>query len=204
MVGAGINVFAVWNYIITKARASSVEINPRMLAFTLGGKESDIESALEFLQKPDPESRSKMEGGRRLIREGQFQYRVVNWDHYQRIRNEDDRREYNRRKQAEYRARKAGARQELSDPGDEPDTDKQRRAARANAKIAEQEAVQDEVRSRFNPGYDPKNEKPKVVIPSGETIKSVLEKNQRAAYEADKKLLSQSPGWKNSQPHPGE
>lgn len=108
MVGAGLNVFAVWNYIVTKNRLGYIEINPDLLAFVLGGKNckpSEIEAALEFLQKPDPKSRSKVADGRRLIKEGQFQYFVVNWEYYQRIRNEDDRREYNRVKQAEYRKR---------------------------------------------------------------------------------------------------
>lgn len=106
MVGAGINVFAVWDYMTTKARAGRVEVNPKLLAFTLGGDESEIISALEFLQKPDPNSRSKLEDGRRIIKEGQFQYRLVNWEFYQIIKNQDDRREYNRGKQAEYRAKK--------------------------------------------------------------------------------------------------
>lgn len=106
MVGAGINVFAVWNYIITKARGGAVEINPRLLAFTLGGREEEVASALEFLQQPDPISRSKDCEGRRLIKDGQFQYRVVNWEKYQEIKNAADKREYNRVKQAEYRANK--------------------------------------------------------------------------------------------------
>ncbi len=105
MIGAGINVFAVWNYIITKARAGRIEVNPKLLAFTLGGTEKEVESALVFLQQADPKSRSKLEHGRRIIKEGQFQYRLVNWEYYQVIRNENDRREYNRRKQAEYRSR---------------------------------------------------------------------------------------------------
>jgi hypothetical protein len=103
MVGAGINVFAVWNYIITKNRCGYIEINPKLLAMILGGEESEVVSALNFLQKPDPASRSKAEQGRRIIKEGQFQYRVVNWEYYQRIRNEADRREYNRVKQRQYR-----------------------------------------------------------------------------------------------------
>ena len=105
LIGAGLNVFAVWNYIITKSRAGYVEINPKLLAFTLGGKANEVEDALKFLQRPDPTSRSKAEDGRRLVKEGEYQYRVVNWEFYQRIKNEDDRREYNRRKQAEYRAK---------------------------------------------------------------------------------------------------
>lgn len=107
MVGSGIEVFAVWNYIIAKNREGHIEINPKLLAFTLGGTEDQINSALDFLQEPDPESRSKAEGGRRLLKEGQFQYRVVNWEYYQRIKNEADRREYNRLKQAEYRKNKS-------------------------------------------------------------------------------------------------
>jgi hypothetical protein len=106
MVGAGINVFAVWDYMTTKARAGRVEVNPKLLAFTLGGEESEIVSALDFLQRPDPNSRSKLEDGRRIVKEGQFQYRLVNWEFYQVIKNQDDRREYNRGKQAEYRAKK--------------------------------------------------------------------------------------------------
>jgi hypothetical protein len=108
MVGAGINVFAVWNYIITKARRGVVEVNPKLLAFTLGGNPDEVLDALAFLQKEDPDSRSKAEGGRRIIKEGEFQYRLVNWEYYDKIKNEDDRREYNRLKQAEYRSRKPG------------------------------------------------------------------------------------------------
>lgn len=105
MVGAGINVFAVWNYIITKARSGAVEVNPKLLAFTLGGTESEIVAALDFLQRPDPISRSKAEDGRRIVKDGQFQYRVVNWEKYQAIKNAADKREYNRVKQAEYRSK---------------------------------------------------------------------------------------------------
>lgn len=111
MVGAGLNVFAVWNYIIAKNRNGAIEINPKLLAFTLGGKDKEAElqvmDALTYLCQPDPNSRSKLEGGRRLVKEGQYQYRLVNWEYYNRLRNEADRREYNRRKQAEYRAKKS-------------------------------------------------------------------------------------------------
>lgn len=109
MVGSGLAVFAVWDYMTTKARDGFVEVNPDLLAFTLGGRDQDpseIVAALEYLQKPDPKSRSQKEGGRRIVKEGQFQYRLVNWESYNKIRTEEDRREYNRQKQAEYRARK--------------------------------------------------------------------------------------------------
>jgi len=107
MYGAGINVFAVWNYIITMTHRGLIELNPKALAATLGGTEQEVKDAIEYLSRPDPESRCKAEEGRKIVREGQFQYRVVSWEEYQRIRNAEDLREYNRRKQAEYRARLA-------------------------------------------------------------------------------------------------
>lgn len=103
MYGAGLNVFAVWNYVITKTHHGTIELNPKKLADTLGGKPAEIESALEFLCKPDPSSRTKVEAGRRLVKEGEFQYRVVNWEVYHGIKTEEARREYNRIAQARHR-----------------------------------------------------------------------------------------------------
>lgn len=105
MVGAGLNVFAVWNYCISKNRSGLVELNPKLLAFVLGGKVEDIVSAVDFLTRADPESRSKECEGRRLVREAEYQYRMVNWAEYDGIKSIEQLREYNRRKQAEYRAR---------------------------------------------------------------------------------------------------
>jgi hypothetical protein len=109
MVGAGLNVFAVWNYIITNTHFGVIELNPKLLHAILGGELSEVEGALEYLCSPDPDSRSKEEGGRRIVKEGQYQYRVVNWEAYQRMKNADDLRRYNRVKQSEYRARKKAA-----------------------------------------------------------------------------------------------
>lgn len=106
MVGAGLNVFAVWNYIITNTHFGVIELNPRLLHAILGGELKEVEAAIEFLNRPDPDSRSKQEDGRRIVKEGQFQYRVVNWAEYQAIKSQDALREYNRRKQAEWRAKK--------------------------------------------------------------------------------------------------
>jgi hypothetical protein len=108
LIGAGINVFAVWNYIITKGRKGTVEINPKLLAFTLGGSEADVISALDYLQQPDPNSRSKECEGRRLVKEGQFQYRIVNWAYYDSFKCEAERRHYNRIAQQEFRSKKKG------------------------------------------------------------------------------------------------
>lgn len=105
MVGAGLNVFAVWNYIITNTHFGVIELNPKLLHAILGGELIEVEAALTFLASPDPDSRSKEEEGRRIVKEGQFQYRVVNWEAYQSMKTAADLRQYNRNKQAEYRAK---------------------------------------------------------------------------------------------------
>ncbi len=172
MLGAGIAVFAVWNYIITKVRDGHVEVNPKLLAFTLGGTEVEVRAALEFLESPDPNSRSKLEEGRRLVREGEFQYRVVNWEYYQKIRNEEDRREYNRIKQAEYRSRKQDG-----DP---------KIAARARARINREEAIQSEVRKKYNPGFVDGNPK-EIEVKPGEGIKEALKRKWAKDREVERK-----------------
>lgn len=139
MVGAGINVFAVWNYMITKNRRGFIEVNPKLLAFTLGGSENEVEEALEYLCAPDPKSRSKLEDGRRLVKDGQYQYRMVNWEYYEKLRNENDRREYNRMKQAQYRA-------EAKEPMDAAAL---ARSVRAKRKIAAAEAREDAVKAKI-------------------------------------------------------
>lgn len=106
MYGAGIAVFAVWGYVIAHARDGRVELNPKKLADTLGGTVEEIEQAIDYLCRPDPQSRHKEHEGRRLIKEGQFQYFAPSWKIYYRIKSEEERREYNRVKQAEHRQRR--------------------------------------------------------------------------------------------------
>ena len=106
MYGSGVAVFAVWGYVISHARKGKIELNAKKLADTLGGSVGEIDAAIEYLKGADPNSRHKSHEGRRLIQEGQFQYWIPSWEDYQEIKNEEDRREYNRVKQAEYRARK--------------------------------------------------------------------------------------------------
>ena len=97
MYGAGVAVFAVWGYVISHAREGKIELNPRKLRDTLGAESiEEVEAAIIKLESTDPESRHKEEGGRRLVKEGEYQYRVPSWRHYQEIKNADDLREYNR------------------------------------------------------------------------------------------------------------
>jgi hypothetical protein len=105
MYGAGPDVFAVWAYVIANTHDSQVELNPLMMAGTLGTTVERVEAAIAYLCAPDPRSRSKECEGRRLIREGEFAYRVPTFAAYRSIRNEEERREYNRIKKAEQRQR---------------------------------------------------------------------------------------------------
>ena len=108
MYGAGPVFFSVMGYIIGNTRNSRLEINPKILADTIGTTPEAIQEVLDKMLAPDPKSRNKEHEGRKLIQEGEFQYFVTGWCKYQAIRNEDQRKESNRIAQANSRARKAG------------------------------------------------------------------------------------------------
>jgi len=78
------------------------------LAFILGEPEEDVESAIAYLCSPDPKSRTETEDGRRLIRLGEFAYRVVNGPKYRAIRDEERRRETDRESKRRQRVKKMG------------------------------------------------------------------------------------------------
>lgn len=114
MVGAGPVVFAVWGYVVANQSPRDirdlesdivVELNAQLLSFILGAKEEEVEKAINFLCSPDPRSRTLDEGGRRLVREGQFLYRVVNGRSYRWKRNHERERERLAQKQKRYRER---------------------------------------------------------------------------------------------------
>jgi hypothetical protein len=114
MVGAGAVVFAVMGYVIANGRPETrdpessvvVELNPKLLGAILGEAVKPIEKAIDFLCEEDPESRSQEEGGRRLLREGQFRYRVVNGRYYRGLADQEKRAEQMRKASAKYRAKK--------------------------------------------------------------------------------------------------
>ena len=96
MVGAGACVFAVWGYVIAATTRGYVELNPKLLSLVIGESMDSISRAIEYLQQPDPESRSKENEGKRLIREGQFIYFVPTHEKYRKIRDQIERRRYMR------------------------------------------------------------------------------------------------------------
>jgi hypothetical protein len=110
MVGCGAIKFAVWGYVLawmqpTTDAGMQVELNPVILATILGETQKDVVKAIDFLCEPDKNSRSKEEEGRRLVRVGQFDYRVVNGMKYRTMRNEEARRSQNREAQSRYRVK---------------------------------------------------------------------------------------------------
>lgn len=112
MYGAGSAKFALMAYVIAnmkpdKSVGFQVELNVRDLANRIGEDEPTIQAALDYLCAPDKDSRTKREEGRRLVKVGAFAYRVVNGDIYAAIRNEEQRRENNRIRQARHRAGKS-------------------------------------------------------------------------------------------------
>lgn len=110
MVGSGSHVFALMGYIIAnmkpdKVVGAQVRLNATLLATIIGETEHRMQEAIDFLCSPDKNSTSPDEQGRRLVKLGTFDYRVVNGAKYQAIRNEEERREKNRIRVEEHRAK---------------------------------------------------------------------------------------------------
>lgn len=112
MAGKGAVNFSVLFWIISHQRPAGeffqVELNPIIMAAAIGEPVECIRSAIEFHCQPDPESRSKADDGRRIVKIGSFDYRVVNGRKYHEIKKESERREQNRIRQERHRAKKTG------------------------------------------------------------------------------------------------
>ena len=126
MYGKGSLAFAVMGYVISHQYPSSrekdavmfVELNTAKLADTLGEKEEDVRKTIKFLCSPDADSRSKEEGGRRLVEEEPFKYRVVNGRYYRDLADEERRRLQNVVAQRVHRAKLFWRKQGLPLPGE--------------------------------------------------------------------------------------
>ena len=103
MIGAGPVVFAVWGYAIANAIDGDVELNPKLLGLLLGCSEAEVRTSIEYLCAPDPDSRSKLEDGRRMLPRGSFAYFVVNHSAYRGLANEKERRAYYAEAQRKHR-----------------------------------------------------------------------------------------------------
>lgn len=111
MVGSGPTVFAVMTYAIANMMPPDfeVELNRMLLATILGTTEDDVKDAIDKLCAPDPNSRTPTNEGRRLKKVGSFRYQVINADFYRKLRNYQERKEYNRVKKQESRERQRAA-----------------------------------------------------------------------------------------------
>lgn len=119
MRGAGPIAFAVWAYVIANTSQHSViELNPDVVAFLLGCKSAEVEAAIEYLCSPDPKSRCKDHEGRRLLKEGEFQYFVPTHSRYRAMKNTEEKREYNRQKKQEQRLRDSSVKHDVKDVKD--------------------------------------------------------------------------------------
>lgn len=105
MYGAGPMVFAVWGWVVAHVRDGYVEINPQKLADTIGKcTPHDVSEVVAYLCREDPDSRTPDEDGRRLIREGQFRYRVVTHRKYKELLAKEAWREVERERKRKERA----------------------------------------------------------------------------------------------------
>lgn len=81
------------------------------LAARAGLTLDDTMSGLAFLASPDPDSHSQDEDGRRIValrENSQREWKLVNWEKYQQLANEESRREETRKRVAAWRERSAG------------------------------------------------------------------------------------------------
>lgn len=123
MVGKGAMMFAVWGYVIAKQKPSRafgsvVTLNSTILGSALGEPAEEVENAITKLCAPDPASTSPEEEGRRLVKIGAFEYRVVNGAKYRAIRDEESLRESNRVAQRKHREKKSKTKPGTPLPGE--------------------------------------------------------------------------------------
>lgn len=169
MRGAGLGPFALMPYVVSNMKPVPVgetiemrlEINPELLAFVLGTKVGVIEKAIEWACAPDPKSRTKLEGGRRLVKIGEFEYRVVNGWAYTQKKAIERRREQLRKAQAKHRSKKKAAKEVSNPPGTQlTESEKLQQKAKENDDHHTEQRLH-EMRDGVAPGtYDSLYKKP--------------------------------------------
>ncbi|MEI8376451.1 MAG: hypothetical protein WCJ35_26845 [Planctomycetota bacterium] len=114
MIGAGAAVFALMGYVISHQEYERglgcwvVRLNPVLLSAVMGEKVDVIQGAIDYLCAPDKNSGSPLEEGRRLVGLGErsMEYRVVNGEKYQEMRDYEERKVQNREAQAKWREKR--------------------------------------------------------------------------------------------------
>lgn len=155
LVGKGALTFAVMGYAIARAHPvkdkMQVTLNPTIIAASLGESVPDVIQTIEFLCSPDPDSTTKAEDGRRLVRLGAFEYWLVNGMKYRAIRDEEQRREQVRTAVARHREKKKRRTPRLAG---QLQADKMERNGAAREEVEKHaERITDEITRDL--GYDP-------------------------------------------------
>lgn len=94
--------------IILADKGGQVDMTPEAISRRTTIPLDVVALGLTELEKPDPHSRSPAEEGRRIVRlsdEREWGWRIVNYDHYRKIRSQEERREYMRQYQRDRRAK---------------------------------------------------------------------------------------------------
>jgi len=108
MFGAGLEVMAIWPYMLARAdKNHRIEMNPKMVAAMIGCSVDDVTTALGILESPDPESRSKEHEGRRIVKEGEYMYFIPNRRLYCAMQNDTVVQAQGRIRQRRYRWKEA-------------------------------------------------------------------------------------------------
>jgi len=107
MHGKGPIVLSLWPYIISHCdRDGVVELFPATVCDDIGMSREQFDDGMRVLTDPDPDSRNPDEEGRRLVKLGPFQWRVVSHEHYRAIKDMEGHREYMREAQRRSRAKR--------------------------------------------------------------------------------------------------
>lgn len=115
LMGKGSVTQNLMSYAVSNCDADGcVELNATLLSCLFGDPKDKVEEAITHLCSPDPESRTPDEDGRRLTREGQFLYHIVNYCKYRDLRDLDKRREQTKEAMRRYRTRQKEAQNNVS------------------------------------------------------------------------------------------
>ena len=103
------NLLLVFINLLTHAdRSGCVDVHWRAIADEVGISEQDVRAAITALESPDPESRSRAEEGRRIIRldpHRTWGWQIVNYCKYREIRHAEERKDQNREAQRRRRSK---------------------------------------------------------------------------------------------------
>jgi hypothetical protein len=129
MFGLPLHVWVVWDYCISCKKYSKktgdyyIELNPVMLAPMFSSTAELMLDAIRILCQPDTNSRGKAHGGRRLLCEssdeliqGPMTFTVVNAAKYQKIRDQDEKRDADASRMREKRSSVEHSRQSQQSP----------------------------------------------------------------------------------------